>query len=81
MADPVTPNPNLSQGSTKDVLQNRGRSLDDQIDRMTAPAGNEPAPAPAPKPAPQESTHNPANKLPESEGVFHRIARGFGLTK
>jgi hypothetical protein len=34
---PVTPDPALSKGSTVDVIRNRGRSIDDQVDRMVKP--------------------------------------------
>lgn len=77
------------------ALSGRAASVDRQVDAATKPAAT-PPPAPDAGPKmpvdpltaqldarqrTMASTHNPDNKLPESEGVFHRIARGFGLAK
>lgn len=61
---PSAPPPPLAQ-STMDSLANRGRDVASQADQMTN--GRMPA----------QTMFNPDNRLPDTEGVFHRAVRGF----
>ncbi len=63
-----------------DLVKNRDARVMDQVDSMVK-TPTPPAPAVAPaadtKVMPMRGTTNPDSRLPDTEGVFHKIVRRF----